>query len=91
MRFFNGAKIADLREENNVTLKTLGACAGVTKQAISQYESGKRMPSPMTLVRIADAFGVSLDEFFTTNLSEISKKSGATQKPADTNKTATGG
>lgn len=51
-----------LRLQAQMTQEELAAKLFVTRQAVSNYEQGIRYPSLDTLVRIAQLFGVSLDE-----------------------------
>jgi transcriptional regulator with XRE-family HTH domain len=50
-----------LRSDAGSTLEEVGAAAGVTAQAICQYELGVRFPSPVILSLLADYYGVSVD------------------------------
>lgn len=57
-----GDKIRELRISKRWTLGKLGANIGLSIQAISQYERGKRQPSISILAKISDALGVELSE-----------------------------
>lgn len=57
-----------LRTQAQMTQEELAAKLFVTRQAVSNYEQGIRYPSLDTLVRIAQLFGVSLDELLSTSL-----------------------
>lgn len=50
-----------LRKEKKMTMKQLGKIVGVSESAISMYETGKHEPDILTLQRIADTLGVSVD------------------------------
>lgn len=56
-----GERIKGLRESHKMTQKTLGERVGVTKGAISVYETAERYPSYEVLLRIAAVFHVSTD------------------------------
>lgn len=56
-----GSRIQALREERQWSQRMLGARLGVDTARLSRYENGEQLPPHLTLVRIADAFGVSLD------------------------------
>lgn len=58
-----GEKIRKLRRERNWTQDQLGARVGKHGRHIGRYEIGKVNPSKKALKKIADAFGVSVDEF----------------------------
>ena len=48
---------------------------GLQPSAISQFETGQRVPSLQNLIKIADALGVALDSIFGRNLSTPSARS----------------
>lgn len=54
--------IKRLRESKGKTQKEVAAFMGISQQAYSQYESGKREPKFDTIRRIADAIGASMPE-----------------------------
>ncbi|MBC8744946.1 hypothetical protein C5O77_01650 [Limosilactobacillus reuteri] len=53
-------RIAELRRENNLSQAELAKKTGLTRQAISLYEIGKREPKLTTWVKLADYFDVPL-------------------------------
>lgn len=57
------AKLRELRTKNNLTLKELSAKSGISVSFISDIENGRRNPSIETLKTLANALGVSADEF----------------------------
>lgn len=59
-----GKKIKALRCQRNITQKELGLALFVSSQAVSKWESGKTTPDIENLPRIAEYFGVSIDELF---------------------------
>ena len=54
-------KLKTLREQNNLTQRSLAEKINVTHGAIGNWEMGKRDPDISTLVKIAEYFGVSID------------------------------
>ena len=54
-------KIKDLRKRQGLSQKDLADMLGVSQNAVSQYESGKRVPSLDMLVKIANILSVSAD------------------------------
>ena len=54
-------RIRFFRKEKKMTMKQLGECLGVAESTISQYETGKRQPDNETLIRLAEFFGVTVD------------------------------
>lgn len=61
-----------LREHAGVSQPKLAKVLGYSRQAISQYESGKREPSLETIDKIKNYFNVTMDEL--TGKKEIIKK-----------------
>lgn len=55
-------KLYELRRKNALSQEQLAERLGVSRQAISKWESGRAMPESDTLVTISRYFEVSLDE-----------------------------
>lgn len=53
-------RIRELRKKRGLTQRTLGELSGLSNQAISFYETGKRHPQMQTWQRMADVLGVSV-------------------------------
>lgn len=51
-----------LRRENGMTQEQVAQRLGVTRQALSGYELGRTRPDIDTLMRLADIYGVSLED-----------------------------
>lgn len=51
-----------LRKEKGLTQTQLANAVGLGRQAYAYYEKGEREPSPETLCKFADFFGVTVDE-----------------------------
>ena len=51
------------RIENNLTQTKLAELTGIKQQNISRWEAGKNLPNIEECVKLADFFGISLDEF----------------------------
>lgn len=51
-----------LRKEKGLTQTQLANAVGIGRQAYAYYEKGEREPSPETLCKFADFFGVTVDE-----------------------------
>ncbi len=58
-----GAAIRRQREAMRMTVAQLGKQVGVSRNTITNYESGKTEPSASDLVRLADSLGCSVAEF----------------------------
>lgn len=56
-----GERIKQLRTEYEMTQEEFGKLFGVTKYAVSLYESGKSVPNDEIKKKMAEYFGVSLD------------------------------
>lgn len=54
-------RLRELRKEKHLTLQELTDKTGLSNQAISFYERGKRKPKIETWKKLADYFGVSVD------------------------------
>ena len=52
-----------IRKENGLTQTKLSELTGIKQQNISRWEAGKNLPNIDEFVRLADFFGLSLDEF----------------------------
>lgn len=60
-----GRQIRLLREKSGRTLGQLAEAAGLSERAVRELEAGRTNPSLTTVVGIADALGVTLDELVT--------------------------
>lgn len=54
-------RLRQLREEHGITQKKLGEKIGVTRNAISTYESGKREPEIEKIIKLSEIFDCSVD------------------------------
>lgn len=57
-------RIVDLRKRRKLSQQELAKAIGISREALSGYEQGRREPSLDTLEKLADYFGVSLDYLF---------------------------
>ena len=57
-------KIRELREEKNLTQKELATLIGNVQRNISNWENGWNEPDCESIVKLANVFGVTLDELF---------------------------
>lgn len=55
-----GERLKEYRRIHDLTQQELGEKVGVTKQAISRYESSPRVPNIVIASRFAEVMGVSL-------------------------------
>src|SRR5690625_4980715 len=61
---FVGGKIRSYRKRNKLTQKELVEIVGVKHNTISSYESGTTEPVQDALFKMADVFGIKVDDFF---------------------------
>ena len=70
-----GDKIKRLRQEKNWSQDQLAEKIDIGRRFISNYETGKNLPSASTLQKLAEVFGVSVDYLLsdeqTKNLASI--------------------
>lgn len=59
-----GNKIAQCRKALSITQDALAQQLGVTNQAVSKWESDQCCPDVTLLPRLADIFGITIDELF---------------------------
>lgn len=76
-----GAELRRLRKKEGLTLAAFGELVGSSATHISALEGGSKKPSPQLAERIADAFGVKVEDMLVSNddrVWEIRKKYGKT-------------
>lgn len=56
-----GSRIRKFRTESGLKQKEMADKIGVDRTSLSSYENNKRVPDIFILCRIADVFGISLD------------------------------
>ena len=54
-------KLIELRKEKKLTQSDLAEVLGISRQAYSNYENGKRQPDNETMLKLAEHFNVSVD------------------------------
>ena len=68
-----GNTIRSLREELNWTQADLAKATGLSQSAISRLEDGSRWPRKGTLLRVCNAFKLTIDELFSHATNELRK------------------
>ena len=58
----NIARLAQVRHEKGMTQEQLAAATGVNRVTIARIETGEVSPKAETLMRLADALGVLIDD-----------------------------
>lgn len=61
-----GERLRALREERNISMRTLASRSGLSANALSMIERGKASPSVSTLYKLAEALGISITMFFSS-------------------------
>lgn len=56
-----GNNLRKLRTSQQLTLEQLGEIFNVTKQTVSRWETGNRLPTIEIIYDIADYFNISID------------------------------
>lgn len=69
-----GNNISALRKEKGITQEELANEIGVSAQAVSKWENDSSCPDVSLLTKIADFFGVTVDELLRATEDEIKSK-----------------
>lgn len=67
-----GQRIKELKEKKHMTTNALANKAGVSQSYLRDVELGKKNPTVEMLSYICDALGISLYNFFTDDIQNIS-------------------
>ncbi|MBQ7874797.1 MAG: helix-turn-helix transcriptional regulator [Oscillospiraceae bacterium] len=59
-----GKRLSELRRKNEISQEKLAELVGVSRQAVTKWESGKSNPDTENLIRLAEIFEVSVDELY---------------------------
>ncbi len=62
--------IRQLREERGWSQVELAARLGVARYTVQKWELGERLPSPRNWWRLADLFGISMQELVTSQVEQ---------------------
>ena len=78
-----GEKLFELRKKNGFSQEELAEKIGVSRQAVSRWESGETMPDSPNLLTISNLFGVSADYLLRDEIeNEIAPQKEENPKPA---------
>lgn len=69
-----GSQIKILRKAKGITQEEMGETLGISYQAISKWENATSLPDAIMIPKIADYFGVSIDELFGYKLNALTNK-----------------
>lgn len=79
-----GERIMILRKRQKLSKKELADIAGISYATLSNYESGKTIPSAETIVKLAIALNVSVSDLISlTDLTASSSESGISNEFPD--------
>jgi transcriptional regulator with XRE-family HTH domain len=78
-----GARIQALRRDRGLTLQELAEAAAVSASMLSSVERGRKAPTIVVLARIADGFGVPLNELIAGGGSRVIVRRAAQQDVID--------
>ena len=68
-------KLKEIRKDRNLTQEQLAKQANISVRTIANYESGKREPNVEILVKISNALGVQVNDFYdNSDIAKINKK-----------------
>lgn len=56
------AVLKEIREEHHYSLRDVAAKAGISHQSIRYIENGQAVPTVKMLIKIAECYGISVDE-----------------------------
>jgi transcriptional regulator with XRE-family HTH domain len=62
-----GERLRELREARNISMRALAIRSGLSANALSMIERGRASPSVSTLYKLAEALGISITSFFSSN------------------------
>lgn len=66
-----------LRDEHNYTQFQISKKLNISRQAYSNYETGKRVPDIETLLRLTDIYGISLEDLIARPFTRMSHTTAA--------------
>ena len=64
MSYFVGERIKLFRKELGLSQKELSEKLGLSRGTITQYETGKRIPTPEIGLKLAEFFGISMENLY---------------------------
>jgi transcriptional regulator with XRE-family HTH domain len=75
-------RLRELRERAGLTQEQLADRAGVKRDAVARWESGRREPGWSSVLALADALGVTPDAFTQEPASRSQPRPGRPRKPS---------
>lgn len=83
MEIFIGQNIRYLRKHHKLTLIELSEQAGISKSALSDYETGKSIPGLDILQKFSDIFNISISHLHNSDIPSLIKKGLMTHDTGD--------
>ncbi|MDF2544975.1 MAG: putative transcriptional regulator [Herbinix sp.] len=62
-----GEKIRKYRKQNNYSQEKIAELVGVSRQAVTKWETNQSAPTTDNLIKLAELYGISLDELIHVN------------------------
>ncbi len=59
-----GQRLTELRKERGETMQDVATAVGICQAAVSQYESGVRIPRDSIKIGLSQHFGVPIEQIF---------------------------
>ncbi|MFB7915381.1 helix-turn-helix domain-containing protein [Streptomyces sp. NPDC056061] len=79
-----GPRLRTARERHGATLTDVGRATGISPSTLSRIETGRRKPTLEVLLRLAKAYGISLDELAgTAPAAPAGPRTPTPQRPGD--------
>jgi len=75
-----GARITQARKAHELTQQQLASQIGIAQQTLAHYEGGRLRPPVPTLIALAQALGLSLDDLLGQPAARTGSKRGPTSK-----------
>ena len=83
MEIFIGQNIRYLRKHHKLTLIELSEQAGISKSALSDYETGKSIPGLDILQKFSDIFNIGISHLHNSDIPSLIKKGLKTHDAGD--------
>lgn len=65
-------KLIELRKQHNYTQEYVSSYIHISRGGYSQYETGKRVPSSESLLKLAELYNINIDQLINHNVLSIS-------------------
>ncbi len=65
-------KLIELRKQHNYTQEYVSSYIHISRGGYSQYETGKRIPSSESLLKLAELYNINIDQLINNNVISVS-------------------